>query len=200
MNAWPPGIALALATVMATGQTLYVSDQLVITVRAGSSTENLILTNLVSGDAVEVLQADAEGDYTRIRTQSGTEGWALSHYLVERPIFQDRLVIAERDLADAQVRIATLERSVATSTEELEGTSRRLESVPTFCSPASWSALSRLDCDAAVVPVGRRGPVALSERLPGREPMPSMRVFGEIKPGIQQRVGVQGHTLDTLIQ
>ncbi len=125
------GIALALATAMATGQTLYVSDQLVITVRTGSSTENAILANLVSGDAVEVLQADPESGYTRIRTESGTEGWVVTRYLVEIPISQDRLVIAERDLAEAQVRIATLERSVATSTEELGVTSRRLEEAET---------------------------------------------------------------------
>jgi SH3 domain protein len=116
---------------MATGQTLYVSDQLVITVRTGSSTENAILANLVSGDAVEVLQADPESGYTRIRTESGTEGWVVTRYLVEIPISQDRLVIAERDLVEAQVRIATLERSVATSTEELDVTSRRLEEAET---------------------------------------------------------------------
>jgi len=131
MIAWLLGIALALATAMATGQTLYVSDELVITVRTGSSTENAILANLVSGDAVEVLQADPESGYSRIRTESGTEGWVVTRYLVEIPISQDRLVIAERDLADAQVRIATLERSVATSTEELDVTSRRLEEAET---------------------------------------------------------------------
>ncbi len=127
MIAWLLGIALALATAMATGQTLYVSDQLVITVRTGSSTENAILANLASGDAVQVLQADPESGYSRVRTESGTEGWVVTRYLVEIPIAQDRLVIAERDLAEAQVRIATLERSVTTSTEELDVTSRRLE-------------------------------------------------------------------------
>ncbi len=131
MIAWLLGIALALATAMATGQTLYVSDQLVITVRTGSSTDNAILANLASGDAVEVLQADPESGYSRVRTESGTEGWVVTRYLVEIPIAQDRLVIAERDLAEAQVRIAALERSVATSTEELEVTSRRLEEAET---------------------------------------------------------------------
>jgi SH3 domain protein len=77
MIAWLLGIALALATAMATGQTLFVSDQLVITVRTGSSMEHVILTNLVSGDAVQVIQADAESGYTRIRTESGTEGWVV---------------------------------------------------------------------------------------------------------------------------
>ena len=127
MIAWLLGIALALATAMAIGQTLFVSDQLVITVRTGSSMDHVILTNLVSGDAIQVIQADAESGYTRIRTESGTEGWVLSRYLVERPISQDRLLIAERDLVEARVRIATLERSVASSAEALEDTGWRLE-------------------------------------------------------------------------
>ncbi len=131
MIAWLLGIALALATAMATGQTLYVSDQLVITVRTGSSTDNAILANLASGDAVQVLQADPESGYSRVRTESGTEGWVVTRYLVEIPIAQDRLVIAERDLAEAQVRIAALERSVTTSTEELDVTSRGLEEAET---------------------------------------------------------------------
>ncbi len=124
-------IALILVATTATGQTLYASDRLVITVRTGATTENSIIANLVSGDAVEVLQADPESGYSRIRTESGTEGWVVSRYLVEIPISQDRLVVTERDLAEAQVRIATLDRSVATLTEELEVTSRRLEEAET---------------------------------------------------------------------
>ncbi|MEE9571272.1 MAG: TIGR04211 family SH3 domain-containing protein, partial [Gammaproteobacteria bacterium] len=125
------GIALILVATSVAGQTRYVSDQLVITVRTGASTENAIIANLVSGDAIEVLQADPESGYSRIRTESGTEGWVLSRYLIEIPISQDRLVITERDLAEAQVRIATLDRSVATLTEDLEVTSRRLEEAET---------------------------------------------------------------------
>ncbi len=125
------GIALMLVAASAAGQTRYVSDQLVITVRTGASTENAIIANLVSGDAVEVLQTDPENGYSRIRTESGTEGWVVSRYLIEIPISQDRLVITERDLAEAQVRSATLDRSVATLTEDLEVTSRRLEEVET---------------------------------------------------------------------
>jgi SH3 domain protein len=115
----------------AVGQTLYVSDQLVITVRTGPSTENSIISNLVSGDAVEVLQINAETGYTRVRLVSGTEGWALSRYLVASPVSRDRLIIAESDLAEAQVTVATLEGSVAMLAAELEVTGRRLEETET---------------------------------------------------------------------
>ena len=119
------GIALILVAATAIGQTRYVSDQLVITVRSGPSTDNTIMANLRSGDAVDVLQDDGETGYTRVRAENGTEGWVLSRYLVAIPISQDRLVITERDLAEAQVRIAMLESSVATLTEELEVTGQR---------------------------------------------------------------------------
>lgn len=125
------GVALMMVAAMAVGQTLYVSDQLVITVRTGPSTENSIITNLVTGDVVEVLQANAETGYTRVRIQSGVEGWVLGRYLVATPVSQDRLIIAESDLAEAQATVATLEGSVAMLAAELEVTGRRLEETET---------------------------------------------------------------------
>ena len=130
MKAYLLGSALILFAVTAIGQTLYVSDQLVITLRSGPSTDNSIIANLVSGDSVEILDTDDDG-YTRVRAESGEEGWVLSRYLVERPVAQDRLVIAERDLAEAQVQIATLDSSLATTTAELEVTTRRLDEAET---------------------------------------------------------------------
>ncbi len=125
------GVALMMVAATAVGQTLYVSDQLVITVRTGPSTENSIITNLVSGDVVEVLQANAETGYTRVRIQSGVEGWVLGRYLVASPVSRDRLIIAESDLAEAQATVATLEGSVAMLAAELEVTGRRLEETET---------------------------------------------------------------------
>ncbi len=125
------GVALMMVAATAVGQTLYVSDQLVITVRTGPSTSNSIITNLVTGDAVEVLQANAETGYTRVRIQSGVEGWVLGRYLVATPVSQDRLIIAESDLAEAQATVATLEGSVAMLAAELEVTGRRLEETET---------------------------------------------------------------------
>jgi SH3 domain protein len=110
----------------ATGQTLYVSDQLVITLRSGPSTQNSIITNLVSGDSVEVLETDSGDGYTQVRAESGTEGWVLTRYLIERPVAQDRLVIAERDLAEAEVQIATLDSTLESMAAELEIATRRL--------------------------------------------------------------------------
>ncbi len=120
------GISLVLMSGIAAGQTLYVTDQLVITVRPGPSTQFAVIENLVSGDAVEVLDTNEEGNYIQVRTPSGVEGWVLSQYLADVPSARDRLVIADQNVAEAEVRIATLEETITSLTEELETTSLRL--------------------------------------------------------------------------
>jgi SH3 domain protein len=119
-------LTLVLFATVAAGQTRYVSDQLVITLRSGPSTSNSILESLVSGDSVEILETVEDSGYSRVRAESGTEGWVLSQYLADRPVAADRLVIAERDNAEAEVQIATLEGSLAATTAELEVSTRRL--------------------------------------------------------------------------
>jgi len=127
-------VALMLVAATAAGQTLYVSDQLVITVRTGPSTENAIIGNLVSGDPVVVLENDSDSGYARVRTENDTDGWVLSRYLAEFPIAQDRLVIADRDLAEAEVTIAALETSVAALADDLAVATRRLGEAETATS------------------------------------------------------------------
>ena len=131
------GVALILVAATAVGQTFYVSDQLVITVRTGPSTDNTIIGNLVSGDPVEMLETDSDSGYSRVRTENDTEGWVLNRYLAERPIAQDRLVIADRGLAEAEIAIAVLEASVTALTDDLAVATRRLGEAETAASSLS---------------------------------------------------------------
>lgn len=120
-------IACWLLTSAATAQSLYVSDELVITVRTGPSTGNAIVTNLRSGDMVEVLEVDPDSGYSRVRASDGSEGWALSRFLTEQAIARDQLADNQSELAEARDRLAELEQQVATLSEELDSTSERLE-------------------------------------------------------------------------
>jgi SH3 domain protein len=70
---------LALSAVAARAETRYVSDQLVITLRAGKGTEFKIIDYLRTGDALEVLSE--EGNYLKVRTAKGEEGWVRSRYV-----------------------------------------------------------------------------------------------------------------------
>jgi len=111
----------------ATGQNLYVSDELVITMRTGPSISNAIVTNLRSGEGVEVLSVDADTGYSQVRANDGSEGWVLTRFLTEQPVARDRLAAGEREVTEARARLADLEQQVASLSERLEATAQRLE-------------------------------------------------------------------------
>ena len=84
---FPPALRVALlaaslsAPLLCWSETLYVSDQFEVPLRTGMTTEHAILRMLPSGTAVEMLEVDKENGYTRVRTQSGVEGYrkCLTH-------------------------------------------------------------------------------------------------------------------------
>lgn len=135
---WPRAVIESLATILLVAladvsfaQTLYVTDELVITVRTGPSTQNSIVRNLDSGDSVTVLEETDDGNYVRVRTDSGEEGWALRRYLITTPIARSQLATAERNLAQAQDRVTELETVVADLGEQLDTVTQRMEEAET---------------------------------------------------------------------
>ncbi len=70
-------------------ETMYISDNLKITLRSGPSTENKILAVLQSGQTVEVITAGDE--WTQVRQANEKEGWVLSRYLTPYPTHNLRL-------------------------------------------------------------------------------------------------------------
>lgn len=144
-----------LAAGMAGAQTRYVSDQLVITVRTGPSTQNAIIRNLTSGDRVEVLEETDDGNYARVRTANGTEGWALTQYLQPEPTNAQRLAVAERELETARSRVTELEAQLAelrtnlgetrSALDEAESTGRNLSAELADIREASASAIELRD-------------------------------------------------------
>lgn len=125
------GFALCLflllgATVEA--QTRYITDNTIVELRRGPSTEYLIVRNLQAGTAVEVLEQNADNGYSRVRVaDQGTEGWILTRFLTAEPIARDKLVVAERNLTAARNRVTELEQRVAELSAELDRTTAELE-------------------------------------------------------------------------
>ena len=66
---------------IAAAETMYVSDQLLITLRRGKSTEHKILNTLKTGTPLEILDREEKDNYVKVRLQSGEEGYVLSQYL-----------------------------------------------------------------------------------------------------------------------
>jgi len=99
-------------------ETVYVSDQLEITLRTGPGLKNKITAMLKSGEGLEVLQEDANG-YTQVRAENGKTGWVLKRFLMSDPSARSRLVeiqARELKLAEQQQEIQTL-RATAVESE-----------------------------------------------------------------------------------
>lgn len=71
----------------------WVGDSITIMMRTGKGNAFQIIRTLPSGTRLQMLEID--GDYARVQTEKGTEGWVLSRFLTEQPIAADRLVQAE---------------------------------------------------------------------------------------------------------
>ncbi|MFP5504661.1 MAG: TIGR04211 family SH3 domain-containing protein [Gammaproteobacteria bacterium] len=107
------GIALT-----AQAETRYVSDELEIALRSGTSTQHRILRMVPSGTALQVLQHDAATGYSRVRTPSGTEGWVLTRYLMTTPAARERLAATEKKMAELELQ--TRERMAKLSDRDRE--------------------------------------------------------------------------------
>jgi SH3 domain protein len=111
-----------LFAVSGQAQRMYVTDEIVITLRSGPSTQNTVLANLRTGDAVEVLEQDAGSGYSRIRTiADDAQGWVLTRYLMSEPTSDARLASTQEELTAARQRISGLEADLTEATQALTG-------------------------------------------------------------------------------
>ncbi|MFL2528516.1 MAG: TIGR04211 family SH3 domain-containing protein [Candidatus Azotimanducaceae bacterium] len=80
-------------------QTVYIRDVIYVPLRGGQSSEHRILHNgLRSGTRLELVEENTESGYSRVRTETGKEGWIPNQYLVSQPIAADLLDQRERRL------------------------------------------------------------------------------------------------------
>lgn len=118
---------LLLWAISADAQRMYVTDELVITLRTGPSTQNTVIANLRTGDSLEALEVNEEAGYTRVRTiGDGDEGWVLTRYLMSEPATDQQLAVSEQALGQARSRTGELEAEVAQLTADLDASNSAL--------------------------------------------------------------------------
>jgi SH3 domain protein len=79
--------------------TRYISDELKVPVRRGASNQHKIVRFLQSGTSVVVLETS--GDFSRVRTSNGQDGWVSTNDLMAEPS-------ARAQLASAGERVQSL--------------------------------------------------------------------------------------------
>lgn len=90
-------LAMTSQPLAAVGDVNYISDVLNVPLRSGPSTAHRIIhRGLPSGTQLTVLAIDEEAGFTRVRTDSGLEGWVTSQYLTGTPIARVKLAAAEK--------------------------------------------------------------------------------------------------------
>lgn len=120
---------LAVAPAVAQ-ETLYVTDQVRITVRSGPSTGNKVIATAQTGDMMVLLGSKPEG-WSLVRLPDGKEGWVLTRFLVkERPAM---LRLAELNPAnkDQAQRLEETHNANQRLTKQLRETEAKLAELQT---------------------------------------------------------------------
>jgi len=100
-------LAAALLAAGAHAETLYVIDQLIVTVSSSADDTGERVATIHSGDGVEVLeQHDA---YAHVRLASGAEGWVKSSYLSPQLPLQQKLTSQLQELERLKQEVARLQ-------------------------------------------------------------------------------------------
>jgi len=124
-----PLVLLVLASLAPpTWASLYVTDQLEITLRSGPGLDYKILRMLPSG--LELTQLEEKEGWTRVRTPPGDEGWVVARYLSAEPPKGPRLEAALRDLEKTRADVAAQKKefdAVRGERDRLVAEARRLE-------------------------------------------------------------------------
>lgn len=99
----------------------YVTDSFSITMRTGQGTQHKIVKSPKSGVKMTLLEEDKESGYSRVRLDSGLEGWVLSRYLVDQPIAKTRLAAADRKVKALQTKVKNLREQLNTTSKSKSG-------------------------------------------------------------------------------
>ena len=116
-----PGLSLA--------ETRYVSDELEIAMRSGTSTQHRILRMIPSGTALQILDHDAGSGYSKVRTPSGAEGYVLSRFLMTSASARDRLAVAEKKLAELELQSRQRATKLSETSKEMQTVESELNQI-----------------------------------------------------------------------
>lgn len=104
------GLYTVLATIVGVvrAETVYVSDELEITLRSGPGVQNKITKMLKSGEVLDISSRNGNG-YAQVSTEDGTNGWVLTRFLMQGPSARSRL----DELKEREARLAVQQREIA---------------------------------------------------------------------------------------
>jgi len=109
------------------GRTLYVTDELSITMRTGPSLQHRVVRMLPSGTAFQV--QEESGDYYRVRTTDGNEGWVLKQYTMDRTPRKMVISQLESDISELRENLPASEQKAADLEKENHELRTKLQTI-----------------------------------------------------------------------
>ncbi|MEJ2042146.1 MAG: TIGR04211 family SH3 domain-containing protein [Reinekea sp.] len=98
------------APLSAYAETLWLTDKLWVNVRTGPSGDYRSLKTIISGTRMEVLETSENGDYYRVRTEAGLEGWVPKRYTETEPTGNIRADNLEAEKQQLQQQLEVLDK------------------------------------------------------------------------------------------
>ena len=111
-------ILLVVPNIVA-AEKMYVSDQLLITLRRGKSTEHKILKTIKTGEPLEILERSEGDEYVKVRLESGQEGYVLGQYLTSETPKTIQISRLEKKVMEANQQLARAEAERVEASREL---------------------------------------------------------------------------------
>lgn len=103
---------LLATTLVATAETGYITDQVVLTLRSGPGNQYETLDHLRTDTRVEILSEDDK--YARVRTDDGKEGFVLKQYLTSKT---PKLQVINRQAKEIEELRSKIKASTSSGTE-----------------------------------------------------------------------------------
>ena len=114
------GVALCLSETVVMAETIYVSDEIKLTVRSGPGTDRKILEIVSTGEKMQLLE-DGE-EWVLVRLANDKEGWVLKRYLSKDKPSQLKL----EELQKTHGKLSTLSDEVLQENETLKATNQKI--------------------------------------------------------------------------
>jgi SH3 domain protein len=108
--------------------TSYVSDELTVPMRSGTSNQHRIVSFIKSGTPLKVHEVSEDGSYSRVSAPDGKEGWVENNHLVNQQSARDRLVSANNKLNKSRETIKDLKKTIVELKSDNSNLGRQLAS------------------------------------------------------------------------
>lgn len=112
------GAMLLSPTLLAEGQSRYISDNVFLYLLNGPGTDFRILGSIEAGQPV-TLQGETQGDYSKIVDHKGRQGWVPTNLISSTPSFREQVATLTNALNEANAKLAEVVNSTDDQTDEV---------------------------------------------------------------------------------